>query len=77
MIQVIDNRTLQIINDFPTLPAVAAFCAGTPDLWRYSFLDTSRMRYISWSQVEAAVNKRGFCVGRVVGGKVVIEVSRG
>lgn len=75
MIQVIDH-TGQIINDFPGLLATAAFCAGTPDLWRYSFLDTTRMRYISWTQVEAAVNKRGFASGRVVNGAIVIQEAK-
>lgn len=76
MIQVIESHTGQILNDFPTLPAVAAFCEDTPDLWRYSFLDTVRMRYISWSQVEQVVSKRGFASGRVVGGKIVITEAK-
>lgn len=65
MIQVIDNSTGQVLNDFPTVKAVARFCEGEPDLWRYSFLDTRRMKYISWVQVERLINKDVAFLGRL------------
>lgn len=58
MIQVIDNATDEVLNDFPGLPGVVAFCEGEPDLWRLSFWDTNHRRWISWVQVEEAMVKR-------------------
>lgn len=57
MIQVIDNSTGQVLNDFPTLRAVALYCVGVDDLWEYSFLDERRMRYISWIVIQKEIEK--------------------
>ena len=57
MIQVIDNRTNQTINDFPTVRATAAFCVGAPNLWEYAFWDTERRRWVSWVEIENLIEK--------------------
>lgn len=81
MIQVISPNN-EIINDFPTLTAVAFACDGLTmkELYQLTFLDTRRNRYVSWSAVEAEQKrlrgKRGFASGRVVDGRVVIWEAR-
>lgn len=48
-----------VINNYPTVLAAAYACEGmtSDELWRYSFLDKDRMRYISWSEIENLVRK--------------------